>query len=139
VTAGRLQTNRIYSDPLVLLPLLGVVAAIIVAAVGHPPVGLGIGLGSLIAFGNSTLLLRRIHLALELANPGPAMIAMQAGLLVTFTVVGGLTVLTLLIDPKIAIAMAITFFFVQTGEIGMYFFGRAAVRGLGTTSSEGQA
>jgi hypothetical protein len=99
-------------------------AGAVVAMVGRGYLGLGIGVGALLAYFNSWLLASRIELATATGEAAAAMISMQLGLLVTFTVVGGLTVLMVFISLPMTVAMAISFFLTQTAELALYYRAR---------------
>ncbi|HZT96223.1 MAG TPA: hypothetical protein VFB34_05235 [Chloroflexota bacterium] len=107
-----------------LLPVAVIGGAVAVTAFGLPFIGAGIAAGSVLAYVNSALLARRIQLATATGDTAAAMISMQLGLLVTFTVVAGITVLMVLISRPMTVAMAITFFVVQTAELALYYRAR---------------
>jgi hypothetical protein len=107
-----------------VVPAVVIAAGAGVALTGKGYVGVGIAVGALLAYFNSWLLASRIELATSTGVAAAAMISMQLGLLVTFTVVGGLTVLMVFISLQMTIAMAITCFLTQTAEVGVYYRAR---------------
>ncbi len=111
-------------DVNLLLPALVIIGAIGVAVSDHPYIAVGIAVGAVLAYVNSGLLAKRIMLAATTGNAGAAMISMQVGLLVTFTVVGAITVGMVLNSRPMTVAMAICFFVVQTAELVLYYRAR---------------
>jgi len=106
------------------LPALAVVAAVVLSLAGQPLIGAGIAVGAVLALLNSSLLIKRIDLAVRSGNPAAALISMQLGLLVTFTIVGAVTVLMLLSSVRMTVAMAISFFIAQTAELLLFYWAR---------------
>jgi hypothetical protein len=104
-------------DVNLLLPAAAVVAGVALGLTGRPYIGAGVGAGAILAFFNSGLLLKRIELAASAPNPAAALMAMQLGLLVTFTLVGIITVIMIRISVEMTVAMAITFLVAQTGQL----------------------
>lgn len=113
-------------DVSIMLPLAAIVVSFAVGITGHGYVGIGITIGALLAFLNSGLLVKRIDVAAMAPNPGAALIAMQLGLLITFTVVGGLTLVMIHISVQMTVAMAISFLVSQTGELIFVYRARKA-------------
>lgn len=113
-----------FGDVNVVVPALVMVAGAAVALNGKGYIGAGIAVGALLAYFNSWLLASRIEVATSTGVAAAAMISMQLGLLVTFTVVGGLTILMVFISLSMTVAMAITFFLTQTAELGLYYRAR---------------
>lgn len=124
MTLGRVLTVVRWGDVNGLFPVVVIAVAVGVAASGRGYIGAGIAVGALLALMNSSLLLRRIAGAVETGNPAAAMISMQVGLLVTFTVVAAVTVLLVLVSRSMAVAMGISFFVTQTGQIAVFFLER---------------
>lgn len=113
-----------FGDVNFVVPALVILAGVIVAVAGKGYIGVGIGVGAILAYFNSWLLASRIELATATGDSAAAMISMQLGLLVTFTVVGGLTILMVFISLPMTVAMAISFFLTQTAELAMYYRAR---------------
>ncbi len=126
-------------DVNLLLPALVIIGAVGVAVSDHPYIAVGIAVGAVLAYVNSGLLAKRIMLAATTGNAGAAMISMQVGLLVTFTVVGAITVGMVLISRPMTVAMAICFFVVQTAELVLYYRARRGLEtaSIGATTHEG--
>jgi hypothetical protein len=110
-------------DVNLIFPALIAAAGIVIAATGHM-FGLGILIGAIVAGANSALLLKRVQLAVESPSPAIATVSMQVGLMLTFVAIGAITLLLLVISVPLAVAMALTFFVAQTGEIGLFYWTR---------------
>lgn len=117
----------------VLLPGFVIAAGLGTIVAGKPPIGVGIAVGAMLALLNSVLLVKRIDLAIASGMAVTAMIAMQLGLFVTFTLVGAITVVMVLISLPMTIAMAISFFGVQTAELILYYRARRSRLDAGPT------
>ena len=87
--------------------------------------GLGIAVGAVMAVLNSTFLIKRVQFAVDSPSAAVATVSMQVGLLLTFGVIGLVTLLLLVLSVQMAVAMGITFFAVQTGEIVLYYLGHS--------------
>jgi hypothetical protein len=129
VRSSRTVGGVAFGDVNIVLPALVIVAGAAVAIAGKGYLGVGIGVGALLAYFNSWLLASRIEVATSTGVAAAAMISMQLGLLVTFTVVGGLTILMVFISLPMTVAMAISFFLTQTAELGLYYRARRSRRG----------
>ena len=112
------------SDVSLLVPAGALGVALIVGLAGRPYIGAGITVGAILAFLNSGLLVKRINVAASAPNPGTALIAMQLGLLVTFTVVAIITVLMIQISVEMTVAMALAFLAAQTLELVLVYRAR---------------
>lgn len=108
-------------------PTLSIVAGGVLAAAGHGLLGAGVAVGGCLALANSAMLLKRIGVAAATGDAVASMIAMQLGLLVTFTAVALITVLMVLISVPMTVAMGVSFFITQTVELILYARGRPKV------------
>lgn len=127
-------TARHFWDVNPVLPAVIAATGIVLVGAGRPFVGVGLIAGALLAFLNSWLLVKRIDLAAATGNAPAAMVSMQLGLLVTFTVVGGMTVGMIFVSRTMTIIMAITFFVTQTLELLLYYWARRSR--MGSLNSE---
>lgn len=111
------------ADVSLLLPAVVVVVGVAVTLSGRS-LGIGIAIGSVLALVNSAVLVKRVEFAVDSANAAIATVSMQVGLVLTFAAIGGITLILLIVAVPVAIAMGITFFIAQTGEILLYFRAR---------------
>jgi hypothetical protein len=102
-------------------PGLVLLAGLGVALAGSVVLGAGLMVGALLAYGNSWLLSRRVDIAADTGNIAGALMVMQAGLLVTLTVVGIVTFILIRIAPSAVVGGAIGFAAAQTLSL-IYFF-----------------
>jgi len=119
-------------DVNLVLPAVLVVVGVIVATLGRI-IGIGIAVGAILALLNSIVLVKRVELAVDSANAAVATISMQIGLLLTFGGIGAVTLIMLIVSVPMAVAMGITFFAAQTGEVYLFYRARNAGSGGAVT------
>ena len=121
---GRFLGGSGLGDVNLIVPGLVVLSGIGVSIAGRPYIGIGIAVGALLAVLNTVLLIKRVDMAAASGLAPVAMVSMQLGLLVTFTVIGGVAVVMVLINLSMTIAMAISLFGTQTAELLLYYRAR---------------
>ncbi|HZU13219.1 MAG TPA: hypothetical protein VFB58_10310 [Chloroflexota bacterium] len=125
MTAERATLSR--ANPLV--PAAGVVVgALIALAVSHP-IGIGVAVGSALAFLNMLLLSGRVETAADTGDMGRALMVMQVGLVLTFTIIGVTTIILVKISVVMAVASAAGFGITQLAMLAVFYLtkGRASV------------
>ena len=115
-----------FNDVSAIFPIAVVAGGALFTIMSHDLIGAGIGVGAILAYVNSGLLAKRVDVAVDTGNAAAAMIAMQVGLIVTFTFVGLVTVAMLYISLQMTVAMGISFFICQTIELLLYYRTRRA-------------
>lgn len=114
-------------NPYAPLPVL--LAGVALVAAGYRDVGIGVAVGSLLAVVNSLLLSGRVEVAAESGDVARALLIMQAGLFVTFAIVGAATVVLVHFSVPLAVGSAIGFGVAQTLILAAFYWthGRAVV------------
>ncbi len=114
-------------NPYAPLPVL--LAGVALVAAGYRDVGIGVAVGSLLAVVNSLLLSGRVEVAAESGDVARALLIMQAGLFVTFAIVGAATVVLVHFSVPLAVGSAIGFGVAQTLILAAFYWthGRAEV------------
>lgn len=118
-----------------VFPALVVVSGCAVAAAGNRAVGAGVAVGAILAYVNGLVLSRRIDLASLTGNVGGAMLVMQAGLLVSLTIVGLTTIVLVKISVAMAVASAAGFAAAQFAILAAFYWSH----GRQSTAQEPQA
>jgi|SRR5579875_121844 len=113
-----------------LAPGAVVLAGLIVLALGHAMLGLGIVVGAILALVNGLVLSRRVDFAADSANTGIALMVMQLGFFGTFIIVGVAAALLILLSIQAGIGAAIGFGCAQMLLLALFFAsqGRGATR-----------
>lgn len=91
------------------VPATIAVGGVVLFLVGYRLVGAGLVIGAGLAFVNAIFLYQRVELAAEAGDVGRALVAMQLGLLLTFTLVGVVTFALIKIALGLAIAAVVGF------------------------------
>jgi hypothetical protein len=114
-------------NPYAPLPVL--VAGLVLALVGYRDVGIGVAVGSVLAVINSLVLSGRVEIATESGDIARALLVMQAGLFVTFIIVGVATVVLVHFSVPLAVGAAAGFGIAQTLILAAFYWthGRAEV------------
>jgi hypothetical protein len=114
-------------SPYAPLPVL--LAGLVLAAVGYRDVGIGIAVGSVLAVINSLLLSGRVDAAAGTGDIAQALLVMQAGLFVTFIIVGVATIVLVHFSVPLAVGAAAGFGVAQTLILAAFYWtrGRAEV------------
>jgi hypothetical protein len=113
-----------------LVPAAVVLAGILAFSVGQRWVGAGIAVGALLAFMNGLMLSGRVELAADTGDIGRALLVMQVGLLLTATVIGVVTVITVRFSLTMAVALAVAFVLTQLAILATFYFTQARTRGM---------
>lgn len=116
-------------NPYAPLPVL--LAGVALIGAGYRDVGVGLAVGSVLAVVNSLLLSERVETAAESGDVARALLLMQAGLFVTFIIVGVATVILVHFSVPLAVGSAIGFGIAQTLILAAFYWtrGRAEVAG----------
>lgn len=131
MTGERVALSR--ANPAVV-GLAVAVGAVLAALVSHP-IGIGVAIGGILAFINMLLLSGRVEVAADAGDMGRALMVMQLGLAVTFTIVGVATIILVKISVPMAVASAAGFGATQLAMLAVFYLtrGRATVAaGRGT-------
>lgn len=114
-------------NPYAPLPVL--VGGLALAAAGFRDAGIGVAVGSILAVVNSLLLSGRVEVAAESGDVARALLVMQAGLFITFAIVGAATVALVHFSIPLAVGAAIGFGTAQTLILATFYWtrGRADV------------
>lgn len=114
-------------NPYAPLPVL--IMGLALAAAGYRDVGIGLAVGSVLALVNSLILSARIETATESGDLARALLVMQAGLFVTFIIVGVATVILVHFSVPLAVGAAVGFGVAQTLILAAFYWthGRAEV------------
>lgn len=111
-----------------IMPVLIALAGLGILASGNWRVGVGVAVGAILAYGNGLILSRRVDLAALSGNVPAALLVMQAGLLVSLTIVGISTVILVKISVAMGVASAAGFAAAQFAILAMFYWthGRGA-------------
>jgi hypothetical protein len=114
-------------NPYAPLPVL--IAGLVLVAAGYRDVGIGVAVGSVLAVINSVILSGRVEVATESGDLARALLVMQAGLFVTFIIVGVATVILVHFSVPLAVGAAAGFGIAQTLILAAFYWthGRAQV------------
>lgn len=107
------------------VPALAVLVGAAVSAMGDLPLGLGIASGGVLAFINGILLSRRVDLAAATGNMAGALLVMQAGLLVSLTVMAIATILLARYSVATAVGEAAGFGVSHLAILAAYYWSHA--------------
>ena len=106
------------------VPAAVVAAGLLCFAAGAREIGLGVGAGACLAFINGLLLSRRVEIAADTGDIGRALLVMQLGLLLTFTVIGVVTIVLVRFSVAMAVASAAGFAVAQLGMLAAFYWAR---------------
>jgi hypothetical protein len=111
------------------VPLVVFVAGLIVAVAANRDIGVGVAIGTVLAVINSVILSGRVELAADSGDMAGALMVMQLGLLVTFAIIGVVTVVLVHFSVPLAVGSAVGFAVTQTLVLVAFYFlrGRADV------------
>jgi hypothetical protein len=103
---------------------------------GYRPVGIGIAIGAGLALLNGLILSKRIEFAAGTGSVAQALMVMQLGLLVTFTIVGIATVILIHYSLPLTIGSAAGFVTAQLAILAAFYWSHArAMPALDVTPS----
>lgn len=108
-----------------LVPAAVMLAGALCFLIGLRWIGAGVAVGAALAFVNGLLLSRRVEMAADIGDMGRAVMVMQLGLLVTFTVVGIATIILVKISITMAVASAAGFAVAQLAMLATFYWTRA--------------
>lgn len=121
------RASRARVNPYAPLPVL--IAGVLLVLVGYRDVGIGVAVGSVLAVVNSFVLSGRVDVATQSGDIARALLVMQAGLFVTFIIVGVATVILVHFSVPLAVGAAAGFGIAQTLILAAFYWthGRAEV------------
>jgi hypothetical protein len=122
-----------------LLPALVAVSGAGLYLAGSHWVGAGVALGAGLALLNGLLLAKRVDVAAATGDVGTALMVMQLGLLVTFTVIGLATIVLIHFSLAMTVACAVGFVIAQLMILAAFYWthGRSAT-GIETAGTSGR-
>lgn len=106
------------------VPLAVIAAGAVFFGLGMRAIGTGIGVGACLAFVNGLILSRRVEIAADTGDFARAVMVMQIGLLVSFTVIGVATIVLVKISLAMAVASAAGFAVGQLGILAAFYWTR---------------
>lgn len=121
-----------------LIPGVIALAGLGTLLAGYRPIGLGIAIGAVLAFLNGLILSKRVEFAAGTGSVAQALMVMQIGLLVTFTIVGIATVILIHYSLPLTIGCAIGFVSAQLAILAAFYWSHARTMPAldGTPSAE---
>jgi hypothetical protein len=105
-----------------LIPGFVALVGLGVVAVGYRPMGSGIAIGAALALLNGLILSKRVEFAATTGSVAQALMVMQLGLLVTFTIVGVATVILIHFSLPLTVGCAAGFVVAQLGILGAFYW-----------------
>ena len=93
-------------------------------AFGLRAIGVGVGVGACLAFINGLLLSRRVEIAADTGDFARAVMVMQLGLLLSFSVIAVATIVLVHFSLAMAVASAAGFAVAQLGILAAYYWTR---------------
>lgn len=108
-----------------LVPGAVAVAGLATYALGYRAVGGGIGIGAVLAMLNGLILSKRVEFAAATGSVAQALMVMQIGLLVTFTIIGIATVILIHYSLPLTLGCAAGFVAAQLGILGTFYWTHA--------------
>lgn len=100
-------------------------AGLVVYAVGYHPVGGGIVIGAALALVNGLILSRRVEFAASTGSVAQALMVVQIGLLVTFTIIGIATVILIHYSLPLTLGCAAGFVVAQLAILAAFYWTHA--------------
>lgn len=97
---------------------------------GYRMPGAGIAIGAILAYINAVFLYQRVDIAAHTSDVARALMVMQLGLLLTFTVIGVVTFALIKISLALAIAAAAGFSVTHLGLLFAFYLTRERTAGL---------
>ncbi len=108
-----------------LVPAFVVLIGLGSYAAGYHPVGGGIAIGALLALVNGLILSKRVEVASTTGSVASALMVMQVGLLVTFTIIGAATVLLIHYSLALTLGCAAGFIVAQLAILATFYWTHA--------------
>jgi hypothetical protein len=108
-----------------LIPGIIALVGLGVVAVGYHPMGGGIAIGAALALLNGLILSKRVEFAATTGSVGQALLVMQLGLLITFTIVGVATVILIHFSLPLTVGCAAGFVVAQLGILAAFYWTHA--------------
>jgi hypothetical protein len=108
-----------------LVPAVIALAGLAGTVVGYRPLGGGVAIGAGLALLNALILSKRVEFAARTGSVAQALMVMQIGLLVTFTIVGIATVILIHFSLPLTIGCAIGFVVAQLAVLAAFYWTHA--------------
>lgn len=108
-----------------LMPACVALVGLAVFAAGHGAVGGGIAIGAGLALINGMILSKRVEFAATTGSVAQALMVMQIGLLITFTIVGAATVVLIHFSLPLTLGCAAGFVVSQLGILFIFYWTHA--------------
>lgn len=108
-----------------LIPCVVALAGLVTLLAGYRPIGLGIAIGAGLALLNGLILSKRVEFAASTGSVAQALMVMQIGLLVTFTIVGIATVVLIHYSLPLTIGCAAGFVTAQLAILAAFYWSHA--------------
>jgi hypothetical protein len=108
-----------------LIPGFVALVGLAAYAVGYRPVGGGIAIGAVLALINGMILSKRVEFAATTESVAQALMVMQIGLLVTFTIVGVATVILIHFSLPLTLGCAAGFVVAQLAILATFYWTHA--------------
>ncbi len=108
-----------------LIPGVIALAGLGIVLARYRPIGLGIAIGAGLALLNALILSKRVEFAASTGSVAQALMVMQIGLLVTFTIVGIATVILIHYSLPLTIGCAIGFLTAQLAILAAFYWSHA--------------
>jgi hypothetical protein len=108
-----------------LIPAAIAVVGLVVLLAGYRPMGGGVAIGAGLALLNAWILSKRVEFAAATGSVTQALMVMQIGLLVTFTIVGIATVILIHFSLPLTIGCAIGFVVAQLAVLAAFYWTHA--------------
>lgn len=114
---GRLAFGRVNALVPAVVTLVGVGCFL----AGYRWVGAGIAAGAVLALVHAVVLSHRVEIAADQGDMAAALMVMQGGLMVTFLIVGVVTVILIKVAVALAVAAAGGFAFTQLALLAAFY------------------
>lgn len=121
ITASASRFGRV--NP--LIPSFVALAGVATYVVGYRPFGVGIVIGAALALLNGLILSKRVEFAATTGSVAQALMVMQIGLLVTFTIVGIATVVLIHYSLPLTVGCAAGFVVAQLAILAAFYWTQA--------------
>jgi hypothetical protein len=108
-----------------LVPAVIALAGLAAFVAGYRPLGGGVVIGAGLALLNGLILSKRVEFAARTGSVAQALMVMQIGLLVTFTIVGIATVILIHFSLPLTIGCAIGFVVAQLAVLAAFYWTHA--------------
>jgi putative flippase GtrA len=108
-----------------IVPAMTILVGAALYVSGRSAVGGGVAIGAVLALVNGFILSKRVEFAATTGDVAQALMVMQIGLLVTFTVIGAATIVLIHFSLALTIACACGFVASQLGILATFYWTHA--------------